>query len=621
MRFLAFLVLSLATATARPWTEEVLYFALTDRFHDGDPANNVPAGSDPALYDPTQKEIGKYHGGDLRGLELAIRGGYFKELGVTALWITPPVRNVWRSGSGRRWSAGYHGYWAQDFLDIDPHLTSAVSLDGNAYPEGAEGRMQHYRDFVALAHAKGLKVVQDVVLNHAGPVFGYDMNGNGSFDLQASDEWNQPFQRNGYRDNAVWGNEPRWSLARTQPDGPRTLLGHRIATSGVLADLSTYGRKGGSGSSLSKTDGEEVECDFHNLRDFWTAPGGGHFDKLVDEFVEIYAFYLLDVGVDGLRLDTVKHVHHEFWDAFTERLRKRLGIAAKDKLIFGEVYDGDPTVAGRYTWRSDAPAKSGPCLDSVLDFSLCFAMRDYLRREGSAYGDGRKIEKAMRNLQEGEQNGRPFYNPNPGPDGKNSRQKSVSFIENHDGLNRFRVRGVTEECHELAQALLLAMPGIPCLYYGAETAMQDTSSGTDQNSEGGRITLFPKSGGSVMSKLKDSDSFRSIARMTALRREIPALREGRFEPLWVDNASNNSDDGVFAFARVSGKERVLVVVNASSEERRPTLPSGFPPGTALLGRPALKEASSGSCIVDAEGRALFTVPARELIVVQVKGAR
>jgi hypothetical protein len=66
---------------------------------------------------------------------------------------------------------------------------------------------------------------------------------------------------------------------------------------------------------------------------------------------------------------------------------------------------------------------------------------------------------------------------------------------------------------------------------------------------------------------------------------------------------------------------VLVVVNASSEERRLALPTGFPPGTALLGRSALKESSGGSCIVDAEGRALFTVPARELVVIQVKGGR
>jgi hypothetical protein len=92
-------------------------------------------------------------------LEKAIAGGYFEALGVTALWISPPVRNVWNSGADLGGpKTGYHGYWAQDFLDIDPHLTSRRSLDGaREYPDSREGRMQHYRDFVTLAHAHGLK--------------------------------------------------------------------------------------------------------------------------------------------------------------------------------------------------------------------------------------------------------------------------------------------------------------------------------------------------------------------------------------------------------------------------------------------------------------------------------
>ena len=124
-----------AESLDRPWNHDVIYFALTDRFLDGDPANDVPAGSDPALYDAAQRDINRYHGGDLRGLEIALAAGYFEKLGVTALWITPPVRNVWNSAfdlGGAK--TGYHGYWAQDFLDIDPHLTSARSLDGKTGP-------------------------------------------------------------------------------------------------------------------------------------------------------------------------------------------------------------------------------------------------------------------------------------------------------------------------------------------------------------------------------------------------------------------------------------------------------------------------------------------------------
>ena len=78
----------------RPWNRDLIYFVMTDRFLDGDPQNNRPAGSDPALYDPMQSDIGKYHGGDFRGLELAIRDGYFTKLGVTAIWITPPLKNA-----------------------------------------------------------------------------------------------------------------------------------------------------------------------------------------------------------------------------------------------------------------------------------------------------------------------------------------------------------------------------------------------------------------------------------------------------------------------------------------------------------------------------------------------
>ena len=170
-------------ATARPWSEDVIYFVMADRFRDADTSNNIPKDSDQKLYDPTQENINLYHGGDLRGLEKAIKTGYFNDLGVTALWLTPVLKNVWRSGYDLGgWKSGYHGYWTQDWLDIDPHLVSRESLDGKPYSDDANGRMEHYRDFVKLAHSKGIKVIQDVVLNHAGPVFYYDADNDGVFD-------------------------------------------------------------------------------------------------------------------------------------------------------------------------------------------------------------------------------------------------------------------------------------------------------------------------------------------------------------------------------------------------------------------------------------------------------
>jgi alpha-amylase len=566
---IALLVVATA-ASARPWTDDVIYFAMTDRFLDGDPSNNHPPGRDPSLHDPAQSNINLYHGGDLRGLETTLRSGYFNDLGVTALWLTPVLRNVWRSGYDLGgWKTGYHGYWAQDWLDIDPHLTSRVSLSGAPYADSAEGRMAHYRDFVKLAKSKGIKIIQDVVLNHAGPVFFYDANGNGVFDHQTREEWVQPFKRDGYHDNAAWANAPDWNAHRTQPDGPRKLLGASIRTTGVLSRLETYGRKGYTDGSLGKRCGEEIMCDFFSLRDFWTQPDSPHFDALVDEFVEIYHFYLTVVGVDGLRVDTVKHAHHEYWDAFTERLRARLGPAAKDKLIFGEVYDGDPAVLGKYTWRADWQQNPAPSIDSVLDFDFCFSAREYLRHPGDHYGSPAALERSLLTRTADAPDGRPYYNPNPGPDGANARDKMITFIENHDGLNRFRVKGVTEVRNRLAQGLVMTLPGIPCIYYGTESALQDTAAETSWDTETGRMTFFPGNGRLAPSEVRKSKPYREISQLAALRARMPALRTGRFIPLWVDGEGASDDDGVFAFGRASGEGEsvVVIVINASGEDR------------------------------------------------------
>ena len=601
--FCAGLLISITVASAtaenfqdRPWTHDVMYFALTDRFFDGDSANDVPGGSDPALYDRTQQDIGKYHGGDLRGLEIALDRGYFRDLGVTALWISPPVRNVWNSkhdlGGAK---TGYHGYWAQDFLDIDPHLTSRRSLDGaREYADTRDGRMQHYKDFVALAHKQGIKIVQDIVCNHTGPTFFYDANGNGTFDTDDKSEWIQPFLRGGFHDNAKWAENPAWNQVRTGPDGPQTILGRDVKTTGVLAKLETYGRKGFSDDSLGKNDGEEVECDFFSLRDLWTAPGSPHFDALVDEFVEIYAFYLEEIGVDGLRIDTIKHVHHAFWDAFTARLRAHVGPErAKRLLLFGEIYDGDAAKVGAYTYRADGG--SAACLDTVLDFPFCFGVREYLRPIIGPFGAARGVEKSI-NALTAKSGGRMNFNPEPGPDGYNSRQKVVNFVENHDGLNRFRVAGISEKQNLLAQGLTLTTQGIPCLYYGTELGAQDAKGKVGRDGETGRLTLVPAGNPRTLDAIRKTGSFQAVAALAALRHQLPALNDGSLNPLWTDSLDSDADDGVFAFARYIGgsddevpAEVAIVVVNASERPRSTSARQNRMKIVRRSGKPLLRE--------------------------------
>jgi glycosidase len=600
LSFFLFYVLSLQTACASPaleraWNEDVIYFVMTDRFLDGDPANNRPEGSDPVLYDPEQADIDRYHGGDFRGLEIALASGYFNQLGVTAIWITPPVRNVWNSSFDLHDvpKTGYHGYWTQDFLDIDPHLVSERSLDGqHRYPDTREGRMQHYKDLVDLAHSKGIKIVQDIVCNHAGPVFYYDANDNGRFDRKQKAEWIQPYKESDRHDSAEWADIPKWNLERTEPAATQTILGQKVPQNGSLAALQSYGRKGMSPGSLGASDGEEVTCDFFSLRDFNTAPDSGHFDALVDDFVEIYAFYIETIGVDGFRIDTVKHVHHAFWDAFTRRLRDRLGPGKTEELIlFGEVYDGNPAALGKYTYRSDWPADRGPAVDSLLNFQFCYAVRRYLRTGDESFGTAHGIESAIRALAPNPPPGRdrPYYNQTPGPDGLNASQKIVNFVENHDGINRFRVRGVSEARHFLANALTLAMPGIPCLYYGSEVALMDSYAGPHEDAETGRMTYLRADRSAAISENPEGEHFQAMAELIGLRKALPALHGFEIQPLWVDSPTADSDDGIFAFARGGqDAEPIVVVVNAGNRQASTSVPGYRMPLIDASGAPLLQ---------------------------------
>lgn len=125
--------------------DDILYFVVTDRFRDADPANNP--GVD-------KQAPNRFHGGDFAGIVEAIP--YLKALGVTALWITP----VYLSIGNYQGDDGYHGYWAMDFERVDPRLHS-----GGAH---APGSREHLKDLVRVLHDNGLKVVLDVVVNHTG---------------------------------------------------------------------------------------------------------------------------------------------------------------------------------------------------------------------------------------------------------------------------------------------------------------------------------------------------------------------------------------------------------------------------------------------------------------------
>lgn len=128
------------------WDESIIYFMLTDRFYNGNPDND---GENCDVNDP-----GKYHGGDFAGVTQKL--DYLKELGVNTIWITPIVKNISEGQLTGEADVpkmyGYHGYWAEDFTQLDPHL----------------GTEEEFRTLVEEAHERGIKVMVDAVINHAG---------------------------------------------------------------------------------------------------------------------------------------------------------------------------------------------------------------------------------------------------------------------------------------------------------------------------------------------------------------------------------------------------------------------------------------------------------------------
>ena len=132
------------------WEGANLYFLLTDRFHNGNLLNDVN-------YNRT-KESGKlrgFEGGDIKGITQKIKAGYFTELGVNAIWLTPIVEQIHdATDEGTGVSYGYHGYWARDWTALDPNF----------------GTKEDLKKLVKTAHSKGIRIVLDAVINHTGPV-------------------------------------------------------------------------------------------------------------------------------------------------------------------------------------------------------------------------------------------------------------------------------------------------------------------------------------------------------------------------------------------------------------------------------------------------------------------
>ena len=518
------------------WRDEIIYQIVVDRFANGDPNND---------YGVNPHAMADWHGGDWQGI--IDRLDYIDRLGVTAIWISPVVENVERdAGVG-----GYHGYWAQDFLSPNPHF----------------GDMAKLRELVRKAHERDIKVILDIVTNHVGQLFYYDINGNG-----------QP-------DESLYGSGDKSPVRRVteyDPDfDPRGIQGETSLGESGLAPIQFINRP-----SINRMPPEPEKFqnpDWYNRKGRvwdWSKrnqvlkgdfPGGlkdlkTTNPKVRQAMIDVYATWIERIGFDGFRIDTLKHIEHGFWEKFAPAIRRRAKQAGKTNfLMFGESFDGDLQLNGSYT-------KNGG-VDSVFHFSQKFRVVDGVFMHGNPTADIEKLIEDRRNAFSSV----PKKNGPTGADGEglNSRQLLVTFIDNHD-LPRFLYQKNSTDALHNALVYLLTMNGIPCIYYGTE---QQFDGGNDPyNREDMWESNFDTS----------NPTFEHIQHLISLRKKYAPLRRGDLQVRWsTPRTGDESDAGIFAFERTYESETVLVVINTHEENasrtshQGSTMKTSFSQGTTL----------------------------------------
>jgi len=257
--------------------QETIYFIVVDRFQDGDPANNE--GPNPELYDPEGKDWGKYWGGDLQGVIDKL--DYLKDMGVTAVWLTPLFEQVEALFVEQ---AAIHGYWTKDFKRLNPRFIAKG--DNPSVNQTQETKDTVFDKLVDELHQRKMKLVLDIVCNHSNPDFSGkkgELYDDGVKIADFNEDKNNWYHHYGEVTN--WEDE--WQVQNCELSGLATFNENNIAYRSYIK------------SAIKQ----------------W-----------------------LDRGVDALRVDTVKHMPIWFWQEFTADILTH----RPDVFIFGEWIYSDP---------------------------------------------------------------------------------------------------------------------------------------------------------------------------------------------------------------------------------------------------------------------------------------
>jgi len=493
-----------ASAEAQPvgnefWQQQSIYQIVTDRFYDGDPSNNNADGN----YNPAGHSGTSVHGGDFKGIEQKL--DYIKALGATAIWLSPVVLNA---------RGEFHGYAGLDFYKVDPQW----------------GTMADLRNLIRAAHARGLLVIDDVVVNHGGNLVDSADPGYPNFKYPP-DGYHLRFR------NPARQYPPPFNLDAVNPS-----LTNLFHNNGFVQNFE---------------DQTQLELgEFAGLDDFRTES-----PFVREQMTKIYEFWIEQAGFDAFRIDTVKHVEMGFWQEWCPAIRAFAAAHGKpDFFMFGEVPDHSDAKVGSYTGRRGGDASSPFKLDSVLDYTLYFKINSIF---AEAAGSTRQLVR--------------HYNAIAANYDPAAQNQLVTFLDNHDQPRFLSIPGATTDRLKLALVFLYTARGIPCLYYGTEQAFNGGKDPWDREDMfAGQFEWGPSRGDNFN---MTHPLFQFVARLNNFRRLYPALRTGVQSNL----VSQTNGPGLFAYTRRLAAQEVFVVFNtAGTNQTLPACTTIYPAGTKLV---------------------------------------
>lgn len=471
----------------------IVYFVISDRFVNGNPANDNSYGRKREA-DP-KDDVGTFHGGDLKGLTDKLREGWFKQLGVNAIWITAPYEQIhgWVVGGKNEFKHyAYHGYYALDFTVLDKNM----------------GTPDELREMVDTAHAQGIRILFDVVMNHPGY-----LDIQTAVDLKIPVLWPNAlekvtlanYHRNIDYNNFAFGDW--WGRPWVRAGLPGYIDGGKDDLTMQLAYLPDFRTESTEPVVLpkfikAKADTKAVDLPNTTVR--------GYLVKWLTDWVREY-------GIDGFRADTVKHVEPEAW---TE-LKKQATLALADwktKNPTKKIDDAAFWMTGEYWGHGPERGKLHDAgFDSMINFDFQGRASEFARPD-ALFASYAKLQA-----------GKPA--------------QMLNYISSHD--TRLFAR---DKLIEGGNALLLAPGGVQ-IFYGDETARPN---GPVPNSDPQQATRSDMNWAAV-----DHKVLAHWRRLGAFRARHVALARGEHERL------GNSPYSFARIDRASG-DRVVVGLDVAA---------------------------------------------------------